>query len=106
MTTNITDAHGHNFEVLTSGQYINFVLFSSAIDGAPAAAIAVPSECRELIARGATMAINHSGGKDSQCMTILLSRLVPREQLLVVHAPSARSHGPMRKRESRRRLLH
>ena len=106
MTTNITDAHGHNFEVLTSGQYINFVLFSSAIDGAPAAAITVPSECRELIARGTPMAINHSGGKDSQCMTILLSRLVPREQLLVVHAPSARSHGPMRKRESRRRLLH
>ena len=65
-----------------------------------------PSECRELIARGTPMAINHSGGKDSQCMTILLSRLVPREQLLVVHAPSARSHGPMRKRESRRRLLH
>ena len=50
-------------------------------------AIDVPPECRELIERGALMALNHSGGKDSQCMTILLSRIVPREQLLVVHAP-------------------
>ena len=57
-------------------------------------AIAVPSECRELIARGALVAINHSGGKDSQCMTILLSRLVPREQLLVVHAPLGEVEWP------------
>ena len=56
--------------------------------------IAVPSECRELIARGALVAINHSGGKDSQCMTILLSRLVPREQLLVVHAPLGEVEWP------------
>ena len=56
--------------------------------------IVVPSECRELIARGALVAINHSGGKDSQCMTILLSRLVPREQLLVVHAPLGEVEWP------------
>jgi len=47
----------------------------------------VPAECRALIERGALVAVNSSGGKDSQCMTILLSRIVPREQLLVVHAP-------------------
>ena len=49
--------------------------------------IAVPPECRELVQRGALVAVNHSGGKDSQCMTILLSRIVPREQLVIVHAP-------------------
>ena len=38
--------------------------------------------------------INSSGGKDSQCMTILLSRLVPREQLLVVHAPLGEVEWP------------
>ena len=47
----------------------------------------VPPECRALIERGALVAVSHSAGKDSQCMTILLSRIVPREQLLVVHAP-------------------
>ena len=46
----------------------------------------LPSECRELIDLGALVAINHSGGKDSQAMTILLSRLVPRDQLVAVHA--------------------
>ena len=56
--------------------------------------IAVPPECRELVQRGALVAVNHSGGKDSQCMTILLSRLVPREQLLVVHAPLGEVEWP------------
>ena len=51
--------------------------------------IAIPSQLRELIERGALVAVNHSGGKDSQAMMILLSRVVPREQLLVVHAPLA-----------------
>ena len=49
--------------------------------------ISVPPECRELIDRGALVALSSSGGKDSQAMTILLSHIVPREQLLVVHAP-------------------
>ena len=44
-------------------------------------------ECRQLIDRRALVAISSSGGKDSQAMTILLSRIVPREQLLIVHAP-------------------
>ncbi len=49
--------------------------------------IPVPAQCRDLIERGALIAVNSSGGKDSQCMTILLARIVPREQLLIVHAP-------------------
>ena len=49
--------------------------------------IALPPECRELIERGALVAINSSGGKDSQCVTILLSAIVPADQLIVVHAP-------------------
>ena len=47
----------------------------------------IPSECRELVDRGALVAVSTSGGKDSQAMMILLSTVVPREQLLAVHAP-------------------
>lgn len=39
MTTNITDAHKHVFEALTSGRYDNFALFSCFLNGEPAAAI-------------------------------------------------------------------
>ena len=49
--------------------------------------IAIPSQCRGLIERSALVAVNHSGGKDSQAVTILLSRIVPHDQLLIVHAP-------------------
>ena len=49
--------------------------------------IPIPREWRKLIRDGALLAINSSGGKDSQAMTILLSRIVPRNQLVVVHAP-------------------
>lgn len=41
---------------------------------------------QELIARGALFVVNHSGGKDSQAMCIRLERLVPRDQLVIVHA--------------------
>lgn len=41
---------------------------------------------RELADRGALFVINHSGGKDSQAMTSLLRRIIPAEQLLVIHA--------------------
>ena len=58
------------------------------------AAIPVPPKCREMIRAGALVAINSSGGKDSQCMTILLSRIVPREQILVVHAPLGEVEWP------------
>ncbi len=62
--------------------------------GRPAADIHVPPECRDMIRRGALVAVNHSGGKDSQCMTILLARIVPRDQLLVVHAPLGEVEWP------------
>jgi 3'-phosphoadenosine 5'-phosphosulfate sulfotransferase (PAPS reductase)/FAD synthetase len=43
-------------------------------------------EIHALIARGALFVANHSGGKDSMAMLNRLARIVPREQLLVVHA--------------------
>ena len=54
----------------------------------------MPGECRHLIDRGALVAISSSAGKDSQAMTILLSRVVPPEQLLVVHAPLGEVEWP------------
>ena len=56
--------------------------------------LSVPPQCRELIERGALVAVSHSGGKDSQAMTILLSRVFSREQLLVVHAPLGEIEWP------------
>ncbi len=56
--------------------------------------IPLPPECRETIRAGALVAVNHSGGKDSQAMTILLSRVVPRAQLLAVHAPLGEVEWP------------
>ncbi len=49
--------------------------------------IHIPPECRRLIDAGALVAVSHSGGKDSQAMTILLSRVVPPHQLAFLHAP-------------------
>ena len=47
----------------------------------------IPPDISCLIDRGALIAINHSGGKDSQAMTItLLEAGIPRDQLLIVHA--------------------
>ena len=56
--------------------------------------IPVPPDCLEMIRCGALVAVNSSAGKDSQCMTILLSRIVPREQMVVVHAPLAEVEWP------------
>ena len=47
-----------------------------------------------MIRRGALFALNHSGGKDSQAMTILLARIVPRQNLLAVHAPLGEAEWP------------
>lgn len=41
---------------------------------------------QELIDRGALFVINHSGGKDSQAMASFLSKTVPHDQLVIVHA--------------------
>lgn len=46
----------------------------------------VDAEARELVAAGALVVSNHSGGKDSQAMLIRLLDIVPRSQLVVVHA--------------------
>ena len=54
----------------------------------------VPPECRAFIGGGALVAVNVSGSKDSQAMTILLSRLVPHERLLAVHAPLGEIEWP------------
>jgi DNA sulfur modification protein DndC len=41
---------------------------------------------RKLIREGALFVVNHSGGKDSQAMTIRLARVIPRDQLVIIHA--------------------
>lgn len=41
---------------------------------------------QDMIRRGALFVANHSGGKDSQAMLVKLRRLVPADQLLVIHA--------------------
>ena len=56
--------------------------------------IYVPPGCKDMIRAGALVAINHSGGKDSQTMTILLSCIVPHDQLIVVHAPLGEVEWP------------
>ena len=54
----------------------------------------LPPECRAFIGGGALVAVNVSGGKDSQAMTILLSRLVPHDRLVAVHAPLGEVEWP------------
>lgn len=44
---------------------------------------------RELRDRGAIFYVSHSGGKDSQAMMIEIDRLVPRDQIVVIHADLA-----------------
>lgn len=46
----------------------------------------LPAHIQTLVERGATFIINHSGGKDSQAMTIYLRRHIPEAQLLIIHA--------------------
>ena len=48
----------------------------------------------EMIRRGALVSISTSGVKDSQAMTILLARIVPRDQLVAVHAPLGEVEWP------------
>lgn len=44
------------------------------------------AEINALIHRGALFVINHSAGKDSQAMAIVLRQRIPARQLLVIHA--------------------
>jgi 3'-phosphoadenosine 5'-phosphosulfate sulfotransferase (PAPS reductase)/FAD synthetase len=41
---------------------------------------------RNLINSGALFVINHSGGKDSQAMTARLVKVIPVDQLVIIHA--------------------
>jgi 3'-phosphoadenosine 5'-phosphosulfate sulfotransferase (PAPS reductase)/FAD synthetase len=65
------------------------------------------SSIEELIRAGALFVANHSGGKDSQAMLIRLLAIVPREQLIVVHAslgevewPGALEHAEIQARNA------
>ena len=44
------------------------------------------SSIYRLIDRGALFVVNHSGGKDSQAMYLRLRAIVPRAQIVIVHA--------------------
>lgn len=46
----------------------------------------VPKDIQELIDLGAVFYCSHSGGKDSQVMYAYLSRHIPHDQLVVLHA--------------------
>lgn len=41
---------------------------------------------REMINAGALFFLNHSGGKDSQAMAARMARIVPADQLIIIHA--------------------
>lgn len=47
---------------------------------------ATESQIAALVQRGALFVINHSGGKDSQAMYLMLRALVPAAQRVLVHA--------------------
>jgi len=53
--------------------------------------VQVPEQIIDLIARGAIFVINHSGGKDSQAMYLMLRDLVPAAQRVIVHADLGRA---------------
>ena len=44
------------------------------------------AKAMELVARGALVVVNHSGGKDSQAQLARIRKMVPANQILVVHA--------------------
>ena len=54
----------------------------------------IPDHVIEIRDAGALFVVNHSGGKDSQAMTIFLADLIPADQLLIVHAPLERVEWP------------
>lgn len=50
----------------------------------------LPQHITDLVADGALFVVNHSGGKDSQAMFAYITRHVPAEQIVVVHADLGR----------------
>lgn len=51
-------------------------------------------EIADLITANSLFVVNHSGGKDSQAMLIALSSIIPKKQLLVVHATLGQMEWP------------
>jgi 3'-phosphoadenosine 5'-phosphosulfate sulfotransferase (PAPS reductase)/FAD synthetase len=58
------------------------------------ARLSVPPAIAAEIEASALFAISHSGGKGSQAMTILLRKVVPANQIVVVHASLGRVEWP------------
>ena len=58
------------------------------------AGIPILPECEEMIRRGALVALNVSGGKDSEAMSLLAARVVPHDQIVAVHAPLGEVEWP------------
>lgn len=54
----------------------------------------IPEELSNLIDMGAIFYISHSGGKDSQAMYVELRKIVPMEQIVVVHADLGKVEWP------------
>jgi 3'-phosphoadenosine 5'-phosphosulfate sulfotransferase (PAPS reductase)/FAD synthetase len=50
----------------------------------------IPQHITDLVAAGALFVLNHSGGKDSQAMFAYVTRQVPADQIVVVHADLGR----------------
>lgn len=48
--------------------------------------LTLPQNIQTFVDRGALFVINHSAGKDSQAMTVMLRKFIPPEQLVVIHA--------------------
>ena len=44
------------------------------------------TKIKEMVGRGAIFYVSHSGGKDSQAMMAVITKLVPEDQIVVVHA--------------------
>lgn len=64
-------------------------------------------QIRPLVHDGALFVVNHSGGKDSQAMLIRLLEIIPRKQLIVIHAslgdvewPGALEHAKQQAEEA------
>ena len=56
--------------------------------------IPILPECEEMIRRGALFALNVSGGKNSQAMSVLVARVVPHDLIVAVHAPLGEVEWP------------
>jgi 3'-phosphoadenosine 5'-phosphosulfate sulfotransferase (PAPS reductase)/FAD synthetase len=52
----------------------------------PAWKLTVPDNVKKLIDDGVLFVCNHSGGKDSQALLIEMLKVIPKSQILVVHA--------------------